>query len=499
MCKKFFHPNAPHNQEAKWKAEMKQEAKEKLELERSDEYKREQERWKTRHLLSSEEQRLKMELSFMYEPPPGVRSKDPKAKGSIDPETGKERGDGWSESVCYKCDKVGHYSRECTAGILFEWQRGREPPREAFSKDDPNIVDKPFGILVQKTRCMKCEVWGHSHTERICPMYGKARDSEVPILTTDPELLVQKMRHEEGLRLNKTDIWANGKAKRNYDLVYSDDEEQDDLLVNLVKKMRKDKSKPKEKKRKMSSRKIKEEPDSDDDRKRRKTSSSKNKKRKPKTKDTILTKVDKILDLKEKGKTKKYSEDKMMRQVDRILFADISSAVSQSEKVEVRNKFLDEVDDILGLGRSNTEEESSDEESSEEESDDDDLDEEEMRLLNLINVNKIDVKVNFQDAYPDTDCHFCRKKETNEHLARCPVYEGIMTGSEFRDIRSEEVRVVKEALTNIRSALIKRAEALSVTSLGEISAANMQLLTLGEKMERKKTREELIDEILATT
>lgn len=49
-------------QEAKWKAEMKQEAKEKLEAERSDEYKREQERWKTRHLLSSEEQRLKMEL-----------------------------------------------------------------------------------------------------------------------------------------------------------------------------------------------------------------------------------------------------------------------------------------------------------------------------------------------------------------------------------------------------------------------------------------------------
>ena len=119
--------------------------------------------------------------------------------------------------------------------------------------------------------------------------------------------------------------------------------------------------------------------------------------------------------------------------------------------------------------------------------------------MNLINVNKIDVKVNFQDAYPDTDCHFCRKRETNEHLARCPVYEGIMTGSEFKDIKSEDVRVVKEALTNIRSALIKRAEALSVTSLGEISAANMKLLTLGEKMERKKTREELIDEILATT
>ena len=98
-------------QEAKWKAEMKQEAKEKLEKEKSDEYRREQERWKTKHLLSSEEQRLKMELSFMYEPPPGVQSKAKKAPlVVVDEKTGekreKERGEGWSDSVCYKCDKV---------------------------------------------------------------------------------------------------------------------------------------------------------------------------------------------------------------------------------------------------------------------------------------------------------------------------------------------------------------------------------------------------------
>ena len=98
-------------QEAKWKAEMKQEAKEKLEKEKSDEYRREQERWKTKHLLSSEEQRLKMELSFMYEPPPGVQNKAKKAPlVVVDEKTGekkeKERGEGWSDSVCYKCDKV---------------------------------------------------------------------------------------------------------------------------------------------------------------------------------------------------------------------------------------------------------------------------------------------------------------------------------------------------------------------------------------------------------
>lgn len=71
---------------------------------------------------------------------------------------------------------------------------------------------------------------------------------------------------------------------------------------------------------------------------------------------------------------------------------------------------------------------------SEEESDDDDSDEEEMPTLNLINVNKIDAKVNSRTPYPDTDCHFCRKKETNEHLARCPLTRATMTGSEFRDM-----------------------------------------------------------------
>ena len=66
-------------------------------------------------------------------------------------------------------------------------------------------------------------------------------------------------------------------------------------------------------------------------------------------------------------------------------------------------------------------------------------------------------------------------------------------------VQCETIIINLDTTLNIRSALIKRAEALSVTSLGEISAANMKLLTLGEKMERKKTREELIDEILATT
>ena len=65
---------------------------------------------------------------------------------------------------------------------------------------------------------MKCEVWGHSHTDKNCPKYGKAKDSEEPILQVDPEILMRKMR-EQGLRLNHTNVWDNGRRKgKQYDL-----------------------------------------------------------------------------------------------------------------------------------------------------------------------------------------------------------------------------------------------------------------------------------------
>ena len=70
--------------------------------------------------------------------------------------------------------------------------------------------------------------------------------------------------------------------------------------------------------------------------------------------------MDKILALKRQGKKKKYSEERMMRKVDKILFSDISSSVSQEDRTKARNRFLGEVDHILGLGRRH--EESSEEE-----------------------------------------------------------------------------------------------------------------------------------------
>ena len=275
--------------------------------------------------------------------------------------------------------------------------------------------------------------------------------------------------------------------------VYSDDEEQDDLLVSLVQQIRKKKPSKSRRRRRSAS-----ESGQSGAEERRGSQSSQRKRRGRRKKTAVLDKVDRILELKKEGKKKKYSEGRMMKKVDKILFSDISSSVSKEERTKARDRFLNEVDDILGLGRKQEEEESSESESEEE--DDDDLTEAEMRLLNLINHNKIDVKVNWPAEYRgDTDCHFCRKKETSLHLAKCPVYQGIMRGSEFRDLRSKDLRLVKSALENIKSALVKRSEALAVTSLGGVSAANMSLLNLSPASERRKTKAEIIDEILATT
>ena len=279
--------------------------------------------------------------------------------------------------------------------------------------------------------------------------------------------------------------------------MYSDDEEQDDLLVSLVQQIRKKKPAKSRRRRRSAS----ESEESEKEERRGSQSGHRKSKRRRRRKTTVLDKVDRILELKKELK-KKYSEGRMMKKVDKILFSDISSSVSKEERTKARDRFLDEVDDILGLGRKQEESsESSDEESEEkEEEEEEELTEAEMRLLNLINHNKIDVKVNWPAEYRgDTDCHFCRKKETSLHLAKCPVYQGIMRGSEFRDLRSRNLRLVKSALENIKSALVKRSEALAVTSLGGVSAANMSLLNLSPASERRKTKAEIIDEILATT
>merc|ERR1712181_150901 len=127
------------------------------------------------------------------------------------------------------------------------------------------------------------------------------------------------------------------------------------------------------------------------------------------------------------------------------------------------------------------------------------LSEGEMRLLNMIKINKIDVKLNFPQAYSDTACHFCREAEDSQHLAQCPVYSTVMRGTEFEDIKSKDVGRVKRALANIRAALEQRSNALSFTSVGDISQKNMQLLTLrkpGVEDRLKGEKSKLVEQIL---
>jgi len=462
MCKKFFHPSNPQNLERVFIAKQRLEQKEKAEAEKQNEYEKEQERWNSRNALSKAQDKDKVQLSFMYDPPTGMR----KEEKEID-----------------VAGNSGSGGKEKKEEFKFDWQR--KAPRESYAKDDPNITDHPFGIQVQFTKCMRCQVWGHSHTERSCPKFGKAKDHEEPIHPVDEKKLLRDLE-TQGMKFTSYGAWDNGKIGKHYDLVYSSSEDSDketDILVDLVTKMRK-----KEKSRKRSS-----SPENSYS-----LSRKKKRRKEEKYKKSVLAKVDNILAVpKKEPKLGQRTLDK----IDDILFSDITNSEHANKK-----SFLSEVDKILDLGsksdseRSNTSEDESNEVSENETDvdDEDDLTESEMRLLNLININKIDMKHNFPSVYPDTTCHFCREEESSTHLASCPVYDKIMRGTEFSDIRSDDSRVVKRALGNILAALHQRSHALAVTSLGSISRQNMRLLTMeqGQGSKRNKERDKMVEQIL---
>lgn len=176
-------------------------------------------------------------------------------------------------------------------------------------------------------------------------------------------------------------------AGKRYDLVYSSNDESDDILVDLVTKMRK---------KKRSKRRSSSPEERHFTRKKRRKDEE--------YKKAVLSQVDSILAPKKEPKFGKRTLDK----IDDILFSDIASSERGNKK-----SFLSEVDKILDIRNKSESEEASTSESdidnSEEEADDDELTESEMRLLNLININKIDMKHNFPTLYPDTMCHFCRQ------------------------------------------------------------------------------------------
>ena len=171
MCKKFFHPASRDNLKRVWMAEQRTEAENQKEAEKRQEYDREQELYNNKALLSKESKE-KLELNFMYEPPPGAKKED-----------NKEDGDDNGEPQ-YK----------------FEWQRKwGTAPRESWAKGDDAINDQPFGIAVRHVKCVKCGKYGHINTDKECALYGKAKDAEAPVEMLDQNKLVEDMK-EDGMK-----------------------------------------------------------------------------------------------------------------------------------------------------------------------------------------------------------------------------------------------------------------------------------------------------------
>ena len=82
MNKKFFHPGSYPNQKQKWIHQQRADAKEKLENEKKATYQKEQESYQSRLLSAkTKEDKMKLDLNFLYDVPPGMRKETDEEKG----------------------------------------------------------------------------------------------------------------------------------------------------------------------------------------------------------------------------------------------------------------------------------------------------------------------------------------------------------------------------------------------------------------------------------
>ncbi|XP_067936069.1 corepressor interacting with RBPJ 1-like isoform X2 [Watersipora subatra] len=240
MSKKFFHPGSFENIKKVWIAQQKATHKKQTEEETLAQYQKEQEMYQNRAMIGDE--KAKLGLNFMYDPPPGV--KRDREKEEDEPE--------------YK----------------FEWQRKYNAPRENYAKGDEGVRDQPFGIEVRNVRCLKCRKWGHINTDKICPLFGKSITADLPQSSSNnPGELMEQMK-EEGLAFTKKVLSRqNDPAAANQQLVDSDAEADEEISFflslnrkekkKLIKKLEKErkrrrKERRQERKRRMQALKEKE-------------------------------------------------------------------------------------------------------------------------------------------------------------------------------------------------------------------------------------------------
>ena len=85
MNKKFFHPGSYPNIKQKWIHEQRAAAKEKAEQEKKDTYQKEQESYQSRLLSAkSSDDKMKLDLNFMYDLPPGLKNDNPEEEDNED-------------------------------------------------------------------------------------------------------------------------------------------------------------------------------------------------------------------------------------------------------------------------------------------------------------------------------------------------------------------------------------------------------------------------------
>ena len=202
MSKKDFHPTNLDNLKRKWMAEQRHDESKRKEEEMRKQYEKEQEIYNNKVLMGNE--KAKLGLNFMYEPPPGAK------KDETEMEKEQE--------------------------FKFEWQK--VAPRESYVKNSDWVNDQPFGICVRNVKCMKCKQWGHINTDRECPMYQKSLEMTPEAVKGLDTSQLQTLMAEEGYRLKQS---ASEKAPdRNFVIAdkKSEQEEMKRMLTQLSNKQK---------------------------------------------------------------------------------------------------------------------------------------------------------------------------------------------------------------------------------------------------------------------